>query len=332
MIRCMFFRLTAAALIAAGVLNTGGSAALAQSKVVVRTDYRFNGYVAPLALAIDRSFYKAAGFDVSIEQGQGSSTTIQTVASGVDNFGLADAATAAIAISSQSVPIKVVADYCQTATMGLIYHPEQDFNGTLSELKGKIIISSAGTADAKLLEPTLAIGGMTLDDVRLQLVDLNARVPLFLQTPGSFQTGFATGDLLRVRARLPGAKYIPYAKYGLVAYGIGLVAPTATIAKSPELVQKFVAASQRGWEEAAKNPDAAVSAALKLYPDLSRDFLLEGLKITLADQLHTPSTLGHRIGWMAEEDWKKTLDVLSKYSGVTPKDLSAYYTNQFIVE
>jgi NitT/TauT family transport system substrate-binding protein len=331
MIRHVSFRLAAAALITAGVLGAGGSA-FAQSKVVVRTDFRFNGYVAPLALAIDKGFYKAAGFDVSIEQGQGSSTTIQTVASGVDNFGLADAATAAIAISAQSVPVKVIADYCQTATMGLIYHPDQDFNGSLSELKGKVIISSAGTADAKLLEPTLAIGGLTLDDVRLQLVDLNARVPLFLQTPGSFQTGFATGDLLRVRARLPGAKYVPYAKYGLVAYGIGLVAATATIAKSPELVKKFVAASQRGWEEAAKDPDAAVSAALKLYPDLSRDFLLEGLKITLAEQVHTPSTVGHPVGWMAEGDWKRTLDVLGKFSGVAPKDLSAYYTNEFIVE
>ena len=107
-----------------------------------------------------KGFYKQAGFDVSIEQGQGSSTTIQTVASGVDNFGLADAATTAIGISTQSVPVKVVAVYSQTATMGLIYHPNQDFNGKLAELKGKVIISSAGSADAKLLEPTLAIGGL----------------------------------------------------------------------------------------------------------------------------------------------------------------------------
>src|SRR6516165_9112714 len=146
MIRYVFFRLPAAALIAAGALNAGGSAALAQSKVVVRTDYRFNGYVAPLALAIDKGFYKAAGFDVSIEQGQGSSTTIQTVASGVDNFGLADAGTAVIGISAQNIPVKIVAVYSQTDTMGLIYHPDQNFNGDLASLKGKVVISSAGSA------------------------------------------------------------------------------------------------------------------------------------------------------------------------------------------
>src|SRR5262249_42093254 len=82
-------------------------------------------------------FYKAAGFDVSIEQGQGSSTTVQTVATGVDNFGLADSATAALGISAQNVPVKIVSVYNQTGTMGLIYHPDSDFNGDLATLKGE---------------------------------------------------------------------------------------------------------------------------------------------------------------------------------------------------
>ena len=326
----VFSRLAGLAL-AAGVGLAAGAAS-AQTKVVVRTDFKFNGYISPLALAIDKGFYREAGLDVSIEQGQGSATTVQTVASGVDQFGMADAAVAALGISSQNVPVKVVAVYNQTGTMGIIYHPDSDFTGDLAQLKGKVIISSAGTADAKLLEPTLASAGLKLDDVKLQLVDLNARVPLFVQTPGSFLTGFATGDFLRARARLPGAKYVPYAKYGLVAYGTALVVGTALMEKSPDLVKKFVAASQMGWEAAAKDPEAAVTASLKLYPDLSKDMLREGLKISLEEQLHTPSTQGHPIGWTAEDDWKKMLAMLKTYSGITPKDPAAYYTNQFIAQ
>lgn len=308
----------------------GASAALAQTKIVVRTDFKFNGYHTPVALAIERGYYKAVGLDVSIEQGQGSSTTVQTVATGVDNFGLADSATAVLGITAQNIPIKIIAVYNQTATMGLIYHPDQDFNGDLKSLKGKVVISSAGSADANLLEPTLASAGMKLDDVKLQLVDINARVPLFLQTPGSFLTGFATGDYLRVKSRLPGAKYIPYAHYGLVAYGTGLIVRTETIAKSPDMVKKFVAATQRGWEDAQKDPAASVAAGLKIYPDVSKELLSEGLKVSLEDQLHTPATQGHPIGWTDEGDWKKMLEVLKTYSGLTPREPSAYYTNQFI--
>ena len=324
-------RLAGLALAAGFVLNAS-SAALAQTKVVVRTDFRFNGYVSPLALAIDKGLYKSAGLDVSIEQGQGSATTIQTVAAGVDTFGLADSATAVLGISSQNVPVRVVSVYNQTGIMGLIYHPDAGWNEDLKALKGKVIVSSAGTADAKMLEPTLATAGMKLDDVQLQLVDLNARVPMFLQTSGSFLTGFQTGDFLRARARLPDVKYVPYAKYGVIAYGIGLIVRNETIEKDPDLVRKFVTATRMGWEAAAKDPDAAVAASLKLYPDLSPQQLRDGLRISLDEQIHTPATKGHPIGWTDEGDWRKTLEVLQKYSGITPKALSAYYTNQFIVE
>jgi NitT/TauT family transport system substrate-binding protein len=216
--------------------------------------------------------------------------------------------------------------------MGLIYHPESNWNGDLGALKGKVVISSAGTADAKLLEPVLASAGMKLNDVQLQLVAINARVPLFLRNKDAFLTGFETGDYLRVRSRLPEAKYIPYAKYGLVAYGTGLIARDDMIEKNPDLFMRFVTATQKGWGAAARDPDAAVAASLKLYPDLSADLLRDGLKISLEEQLHTPATKGHPIGWTAESDWKRMIEVLKTYSGLTPKPLSAYYTNEFITE
>jgi NitT/TauT family transport system substrate-binding protein len=301
----------------------------AQTKVVLRTDYKFNGYVAPMALALERGYYKKAGLDVSIEQGQGSGTTVQTVASGADTFGMADAGTAILGISSQNIPVKILAVYTQTGTMGLIYHPDSSFKGDLKALKGKVVISSAGVADLRMLSPTLASAGMTTGDVQLQLVDQNARVPLFLKTPGSFLTGFATGDLLRVRSRLPDAKYVPYAQYGVIVYGTGLVASNATIQKNPDLVRKFVAASQKGWDDAVKDPEAAVAASIKLFPDLTKDFLLDGLKIALAEQLHTPATKGHPIGWTDTGDWDKTLAVLTTYAGLKAKPLSSYLNNDF---
>jgi NitT/TauT family transport system substrate-binding protein len=308
------------------------ASAAGPEKIVLRTDYKFNGYVAPFALALEKGFYKEAGLDVSIEQGQGSGTTIQTVASGSDNFGLADASTAVLGISAQDMGVKIISVYTQTATMGLIFHPDSDFKGNLKSLKGKVVISSAGAADLRLLSPALASAGMKPEDVQLQLVDTNARVPLFLQTPGALLTGFAAGDLLRVRSRLPKAQYVPYAQYGVIAYGTGLITSDETIKKNPEMVRKFVAASRRGWEESVKNPDAAVAASLKLYPDLGRDLIRDGLKIALDEQLHTPGTQGRPIGWTNEQDWTKMIGMLQTYAGVKPKAASAYFSNQFISE
>ncbi|WP_206000721.1 ABC transporter substrate-binding protein [Paraburkholderia sp. Ac-20342] len=329
------FRITrrfcmAVALCAASAMSVSAFAEPLQ-KIVLRTDYKFNGYVAPFALAVANGYYKQAGLDVSIEQGQGSGTTVQTVASGADDFGLSDASIAVLGITAQNIGVKLVSVYTQTATMGLIYRANSGFTGDLKQLQHKAVISSAGTADLRMLNPALASVGMSTDDVQLQIVDANARVPLFLKTDGAFLTGFATGDLLRIRSRMPDAKYMPYAKYGVVAYGTGLIASDDMLAKHPDVVRKFVDASRKGWEAAQRNPEAAIDASLKLYPDLNREFVAGGLKIALNEQLHTPATAGHPIGWTDEGDWKKMLDVLSKYAGVhNPKAPSAYYTNQFI--
>jgi NitT/TauT family transport system substrate-binding protein len=332
------FRLTSLnrfmlALCAVCTMTMSGAPAFAQTptKIVLRTDYKFNGYLAPFALAVQNGYYRQAGLDVSIEQGQGSGLTMQTVASGADDFGLADASIVVLGVSAQNIGVKLVSVYTQTATMGLIYRANTGFTGDLKQLRHATVVSSAGTADLRLLSPALASAGMNTDDVQLQIVDANARVPLFLKTPGAYLTGFATGDLLRIRSRMPDAKYVPYAKYGVIAYGTGLIASNEMIAKHPDLVSRFVTATRKGWEAAQKDPAAAVDASLKLYPDLNRDFVLGGVKIALAEQLHTPETKGHPIGWTDEGDWKKMLDVLSKYAGVTnPKPPSAYYTNQFI--
>src|SRR5947209_1507676 len=129
MTSCKLFDVGKLVLAVSIALAASASAAPAQTKIVVRTDFKFNGYVSPLALAIANGFYREAGFDVAIEQGQGSATTVQTVASGVDTFGLADAATAVLGITAQNVPVKLVAVYNQTGTMGIIYHPDSDWNG-----------------------------------------------------------------------------------------------------------------------------------------------------------------------------------------------------------
>lgn len=300
--------------------------------VVLRTDYKYNGYIAPFALALDRGYYAEAGLDVSIEQGQGSGTTVQTVGAGTDDFGVADASTAILGITAQNIPVKLISVYTQTATMGLIYHAKDGFSGNAADLKGKIIISSAGSADLRLLEPALASAGMTLGDVDLQLVDPNARVPLFLRTPGAFLTGFATGDFLRVTAHEADAGYVPYADFGVTAYGTGLVASDDTIANRPEVVRAFVVASQKGWDAAIADPAAAVDASLKLYPDLDPAMIRAGLDIALSSQLHTAATEGKPVGWTEEADWVKTIDVLTKYAGLEPSEVSRYYTNDFIAQ
>jgi NitT/TauT family transport system substrate-binding protein len=316
-------------LIATMVIGSPAASAQQLTNVVLRTDFRFNGYVTPLALALDRGYYRDDGLNVEIGQGQGSGITIQTVASGVDTFGLADSATAMLAIASRDIPIKLVSVYNQTAVSGFIYNPDSGFDGKIQGLRGRIIISSPGAAELTLLNPSLASGGMTTNDVDLRLVELNARVPLFLTTPGALLMGFATGDLLRVRSQLPNAAYTPFASYGVITYGTGIITSDSTIRTRPDVVRKFVAATAKGWRAAIADQAAAVQAGLKLFPDVDRQLLAEGLRVSIEQQLHTPATIGKPLGWTAESDWSSMSRTLQQYAKMPAKPPSAFYTNDF---
>ena len=319
-------------MVMAALFVTAPMVANAQSMtdVVLRTDYRFNGYVTPFALALVRGHYKAAGLNVTIEQGQGSATTVQTVAAGNDTFGLADSSTMVRGVSAQGIPVKLLSVYTQTGTQGLIYHPESGFDGDLKKMRGKIMVSSPGSSELTLLPALFATAGMTMKDIDLQLVGFSARVPLLLKTTDGFLTGFATGDFIRVRAVKPSVLYKPLSDYGIIVHGTGLIATNDTIANKPGLVGKFVAASLKGWQDALKDPEASVQAGVKLFPDVSDDLLRQGLKIALEQQLHAPHSMGKPIGWTAEEDWVTMLDILKKHANVKTKAPSAYYTNKFV--
>lgn len=325
------------ALLLAGIVPLSAftltNAAIAQTKltkVTFRTDYRFNGWIAPFSLALERGYYRDLGIDLQIGQGSGSGTTVQTVGSGADDFGLADAATVLLGVSARDIPVILTSVYLQTNVVGLIYRPSSGFDGDLKKLKGPPVVSSAGAADLTLLQPALSTVGMTLNDVDLRLVDFNARIPVFLQTRNAVLTGFAAGDFLRARLKDAEVKFKPYADYGIIAYSSGLIAQRKTVEENPELVRKMVAASAKGWEDTIKDPTAAINSGLKLFPDLDAKMVTESLNIVLSSELNTAATKGHPIGWTAESDWVAMINVLTKYSNMKAKPPSHYYTNRFI--
>ncbi|MGB9042057.1 MAG: ABC transporter substrate-binding protein, partial [Pseudolabrys sp.] len=76
------------ALLFAATLMTG--AAAAETPLKFTLDFRIEGPSAPFFVAIDRSYYKAEGLDVSIDSSAGSLESIERVASGNYDMGLAD--------------------------------------------------------------------------------------------------------------------------------------------------------------------------------------------------------------------------------------------------
>jgi NitT/TauT family transport system substrate-binding protein len=307
--------------------------AQAPTPVTLRLDWAAVGtYQSGFYLAQTRGYYKDAGLDVKILEGRGSNTTIQLVGNGADTFGLADAAVAAKAIGL-GVPVKVTMGLIRKSPVALFYSPEKGVK-TPQDLKGKTIGSCPGHGAAILLPAYLKAVNLAPTDVKLVNMDCSAVLPMYAQGKVDIGTGYGpvTTTILR-NLGMQDVKRFDYSDAGIILPSHGILASLKTIQTNPDLVRKFVAASARGWEEAAKNPAAAVDALVAAAPTLKgREAVLRAeLEDYLKNYLNTPATVGKPFGWQSAEDWKKAEAILVQYMDVkSPGSVDAYFTNDFV--
>lgn len=296
--------------------------------VTLRQAYLLQGYGVPFIAAQAQGFYRRQGFDVAIPQGKGSATTVETVANGSDQFGFADAGTAALLIS-KGAPVKVLSVYVQINPASFIYHPATTSFDSPAQLRGRPVITAPGNAGFQLFPAVLARYGLKTSDFKVEFVDPAAVSSSFARNPQAFTVGFDT-DYPNYLKVAPDAKYVPFAHFGVNPYSIGLITSDAMVRNHPNEVRRFVAASDQGWAWTVQHPKQAVADAIKAFPQASAPAQSASLKIVLAS-LHTPRTQGHPLGWMDRTDWQDTLALLHKYGGLkTVKPLSDYYTDAFV--
>src|SRR5262245_37375743 len=92
---------------AAGVFVAVGSAVAANAPVTFQLNWMAGGPNAGFAAALAEGYYKDAGLDVTIVQGNGSGNTAQLVANGRAQLAYADAV-AVSQLIAKGAPLKVV--------------------------------------------------------------------------------------------------------------------------------------------------------------------------------------------------------------------------------
>src|SRR5260370_24551334 len=68
-------------------------------KLTVRFTWKLKGEYAPLYVALEKGYYKAAGLDVQLAEGNGAQNALKALAAGNENFGCWPAVASAQAVS-----------------------------------------------------------------------------------------------------------------------------------------------------------------------------------------------------------------------------------------
>lgn len=301
--------------------------AQAQDKVSLRLNWYLGGLHVPFYYGVEKGFYKDEGIDLTINEGRGSANTVQVVAAGSDTFGLADSSSV-ISLIAKGGEIKSVMNVLSSTGFSVVSLASTGIK-TPKDLEGKSLAVSPGDPLRQLFEALAAHHKLDMSKISFVQVDPAAKVVTVLEKKADALLGGADDQyfLIKYRGHEPAA--LRFADNGANIVGMTIVTQEATIKAKPDLVRRFVKASIRSWDEAKKNPDAAVDVAMKVKPDLNRQSTKDQMIVDF-ELMDSPNVKG-RTGFGHEADWTQTIELLKKYRGLeTNANWTAFHTNDFL--
>lgn len=308
-------------------LCLGTGEAHAQTPVRVLLDWAWLPYHSPFLLARERGYYKEAGLDVTLEQGRGSATTALLLSQG--GFDIAHLnVTNAAQLIGKGGPIKVVGIYQhKTAAAFIGIKGKVKLDGPQS-LKGLKIGSTPGGSDALSLRIFTKENKMREGDFNVVSLDANAKTAALFGGRIDVVSGDAPAFDAYVRATGQQPETLLLSGAGVPLIGFGFAANESFLAKNPDAMRKFLAATKRGFAEAARDPKAAcefMQSKVHLAGTIER--CVDYFNGVLA--LSTPPT-DPDWGRQSTEEWQKLVSTLQGVGEIPPdKTAATFYTNDF---
>jgi NitT/TauT family transport system substrate-binding protein len=314
-------------LIVVGLVLAGS--VLGQDKVSFRLNWYLGGLHVPFYYGKERGFYSKEGIDLTINEGRGSANTVQVVAAGSDTFGLADSSSV-ILTASKGADVKSVMSLLNSTGFAVISLASAGIR-TPKDLEGKRLAVSPGDPLGQLFQALAAVNKIDMSKISLVQVDPAAKVVSVLEKRADALLGGADDQFFLIKQRGIEPAALRFADHGANIVGMTILTKGELIKSRPDLVRRFVRATARSWEEAKKNPGAAVDAALKVKSDLNRQSTLDQLIVDI-ELLDSKNSKG-RIGWGAQADWDQTLNLLKQYRGLeTNQPWTTFHTNDFVAK
>jgi NitT/TauT family transport system substrate-binding protein len=316
----------AAALAAVVVLMSGPASAL--DKVTFRMNWYFGGFHAPFHLGLQRGYYKDEGIDLILNEGRGSANTVQTVAAGSDDFGVADSSSVML-LGAKGADVVTIMTIHGSNPFGVMSLAESGIKQP-KDLEGKRMAISAGDALTQLFPAFARSSGVDRNKIQLVQIDPAGKVVALLEKRVDAIVGGLNDQFFLLKQKGANPVGMKFADHGANIVGMTVLTSHAFASKNPDLVKRFVRATVKSWKAALKDPDAAVDALLKVRPDLNRESQKGQLEADISF-IPTEANKDKPFGYSASADWDRTMTILKEYRELkTDKPATAFYTNDYL--
>ena len=304
--------------------------AAAQDKASLRLNWLAYGFHSFFYLGVDKGFYKEEGIELTVGEGKGSGVAVQLVGAKSDTFGLSDGASV-IAGVTKGATVQAFMGVMNKSPFAIIYRADSGIK-TLKDLEGKTIAATTGEAGLAIFPAIVKNNKLNGDAIKFLRVDGAGKVVAMLEKRVDAMLGGLENQALILPQRGMQVGTFNYSDIGVNTLGLVLHANKETIDRNPELVRKFVRATQKSLAYATAHQDEAIAALAKVKPDLDRDLAAKQLAAGLT-LVRATGGANQPLGWMAPADWESTLRLMKEYQELqTDLTPTSFYSEAFIAK
>lgn len=280
-----------------------GSGSGKLTNITLQQSYINNAEFAGYYVAQKKGFFAKYGLNVNIVSAGATTDPRTVVANGGAQIGVVSETSDVLIGISQGVPYKCFGAAFQSNPGCLMVLGKSDIYG-VKDLVGKTI----GLQDdaRQQVIGILQSNNIPVSKVNLEVVGDDA-TPLVLGKIDAY-TAYAFDEPISLKMQGISTRCYSFSNIGLPGYGDNLIAANDTFNSDPDMLARFLKASQEAWEYSIKNPSQAVAVTLDDYPAAGKDATQQKLQMQAEiPMLSSSETAAHGLMWIDTGIWAKAI-------------------------
>ncbi|WP_066156166.1 diguanylate cyclase [Aliarcobacter cryaerophilus] len=227
-------------------------------KVSIQFNWKYQFEVAGFIAAKEKGFYENVGLDVELKEYNPEVDILSDVLNNKVTYGISSSN---IVLENKKIAsIVLLATYLQKSPLVFITKPDIK---TPSQFLGKTIMGNKD--ELKNSSLALFLSHFNINFSNTKFIPHNFKIDDFINGKVEIMSAFRSNQLYELDKRKIDYNIIDPADYGFVMSAVNLYTSKEEAFKNKDRTQKFIEATNRGWEYALKNKEEIIDILIKKY-------------------------------------------------------------------